>query len=558
MKKLLITFLSLAAILCLVLTACSKEKQGGKDDTAANDDENALVFQNEVKYAIVRADKCSKELSSAVAKFRTHLEDTFGYKFDINTDWSKDGKYDSSTFEILIGDTKYTETAQVKEALGDNDFAIVKKGNKIVITGIDDNATQDALNYFVNDMISFDGEKGVLMYAGNDFYYNKAEALSNFKINGVPLTDYSILCEKDNVESLSYARQVRDCFNSLFSYAPETKDVSKAGENNIIFSFSNHPSYTAADYMHYDIHVKGSDLIVSTGGYYSLERLLMNFTDTLFQNGIFDIDEDFRVSGNYFDAEEYKIDKNTDIRIVSANILAEYETWGSTIDVKYRTEIFAGNMNFYGADIIGVQEVSPHWLNFFKSEYNSPYKLLGKPSENTFTYILYNEETLEPIEFGYKDYSVKNNARARGIAYGVFKDKESGKIFAFGSTHWNGGDNDDCRKQLNEAAKVLNDLKAKYNCTIYCTGDFNSNEVTGVYKTFMELTDMEDTMYTTENRTNNYPSWHELGKEEFSYYSCDHIFASKGVRCVKYRTLVENSHIYASDHSWLCADIVLP
>ena len=169
MKKLLITFLSVAAILCLVLTACSKEKQGGKDDTAANDDENALVYQNEVKYAIVRADKCSKELSSAVAKFRTHLGDTFGYKFDINTDWSKDGKYDSTTYEILIGDTKYAETAQVKEALGDNDFAIVKKGNKIVITGIDDSATQNALNYFVNEMISFDGEKGVLMYAGSDF-----------------------------------------------------------------------------------------------------------------------------------------------------------------------------------------------------------------------------------------------------------------------------------------------------------------------------------------------------------------------------------------------------
>ena len=38
--------------------------------------------------------------------------------------------------------------------------------------------------------------------------------------------------------------------------------------------------------MNYNIHVENGNIIVSTGGYYSLERLLMNFADTLFAGGI--------------------------------------------------------------------------------------------------------------------------------------------------------------------------------------------------------------------------------------------------------------------------------
>ena len=558
MKKLLIALLSISAVICLVFAACASKNPNENKDGAEKPNDNTIIQNGKAMYTIVRADNCSKELTRAISELRNHIETLTGIDIDVATDWSKDEKYNSTTKEILVGNTKYAESTEAKNALGDNDFTITKNGNKIVIVGVDEQAVINALGYFRHNMISMDSEKGDLMYTGNDFHYNKAEAISNLKINSVPFADYKILCVKGNSESVEYANKARSSLSELLSYAPATEDVASAGENNIIFIFSNHPSYTAADYMHYDIHVDGSNLIVSTGGYYSLERLLMNFANTLFQNGIFDLKEDFRVSGNYFDAKEYDEPKGSDVRMISANILAEYDTWGSTIDVKYRTEIFAGNMNFYNADVIGIQEVSPYWVNFLRNEYNSPYKLLGKPSDSIFTYVLYNSETLEVVEYGYKDYSVKNNQRARGIAYGVFKDKESGKLFAFGSTHWNGGDNDDCRKQVNEAAKVLNDLKAKYNCTIYCTGDFNSNENTGVYKTFMELTAMEDTMYTTDNRTNNLPSWHELGKENFSVKSCDHVFASKGVKCLKFRTLVENSQIYASDHSWLCADIVLP
>jgi len=558
-NRILVIFLVIAAVL-FAITACSSPKKDNGKENSPKIDDNAIVNGNTAIYELVRPETCSKELTAAVLNVRSHIETLTGVELSIKTDWSKEGKYDSSTKEILIGDTKYNESIEAKAELGDNKFSIVKKDSKIVIVAIDEQSVISAINYFLSSLISHDAEKGILMYNGTDFHYNEQNAINNLKINGVLFSEFKIICQKNDQESIAYAHTVQQNLKEKLSYTLSTADVNDAGANNVIFIFSNHPSYTPADYMNYNIHVEGGNLIVSTGGYYSLERLLMNFADTLFTGGIFDMEDGFSVSGNYFDAKTYDIPKDADVRMISANILAEYADWGSTIDVKYRTEIFAGNMNFYNPDVIGIQECSPYWLSFLQTEFksNSPYKLLGKPSTNIFTYVVYNSERLEVLEFGYKDYSVKNNMRARGIAYGVFKDKESGKVFAFGSTHWNGGDNDDCRKQVDEAAKVLNDIKAKYKCTIYCTGDFNSNENTGVYKTFMELTAMEDTMYTTNNRTNNLPSWHELGKENFSVKSCDHIFASSGVRCVKFRTLVENSQIYASDHSWLCADIVLP
>lgn len=557
MKNKILAFILVLVAVCIAVTACAKKKNTIQDNQDKID-ENAIISQGEAIYTLVRPDNCSKNISQAVLNLRLDLKALTSTEIDINTDWNKEGKYDSTTKEILIGDTKYQESTDAKNELGDNQFSIVRKGNKIVIVAIDDESLLQALNYFSSELITYDAEKGDLMYLGTDFSYNEQNAIENLKVNGILLSQFKILCQKNDQESIAYAHTAQQSLKDKLSYTIATADVDDAGENNIIFSFSNHPAYSPADYMNYNIHVENGNIIVSTGGYYSLERLLMNFADTLFAGGIFDMNDGFSVSGNYFDAKAYPEPKDSDIRMISANILAEYADWGSDIDVKYRTEIFAGNMNFYNPDVIGVQECSPYWLNFLQTEFNSPYKLLGKPSSNIFTYVVYNADRLEVLEFGYKDYSVKNNMRARGIAYGVFKDKETGKTFVFASTHWNGGDNDDCKKQVAEASKIINDMKAKYNCTSYCTGDFNSNEKTSVYGTFMQNTNMEDTMYSTTNRTNNLASWHELGKENFSVNSCDHIFASKGVKCVAFRTLVENSQIYASDHSWLCADIVLP
>lgn len=557
MKKVLICFPLTVLLLLSVLISCSGNKsQVNTEDTVT---ENDISFNQNAIYSLVRSENASKDLVASITAFKNTIEEDFGVKLDLKTDWVKDGKYDSDTKEILIGDTKYSESEEVKSTVASDGFAIVKKGNKIVIIGCNDEYTSFALTYFLKKSLSYNAERGALMYSGQETNYSRAEAIQSLKICGTPVSDYSIVYKSGDAEAKEYAIKAQQNLKSMLSAELPIKESTAVGDKNIVFSFSGLPSYTAADYMHYDIHVENNDLIVSTGGYYSLERLLMNLADTVFQNGVFDIEEGFSSSGNYFDAANYPIAKDADLRIISANVLADLSGWGGeSINWKYRAEIFAGNMDFYDADVVGIQECSPSWLEFLQNGFNSPLKLLGKPSQNTFTYVLYNAERLEVLEYGYHDFSVKNNLRARGIAYGVFKDKESGKTFAFGSTHWNGGDNDDCKKQVNEAAKVLNDLKVKYNCSIYCTGDFNSNENTSVYKLFMQLTDMEDTMYTTTNRTNKLPSWHELGVENFSTLSCDHIFASKGVKCVKYRTLVENSQIYASDHSWLAADIILP
>lgn len=553
MKKIIFAIFCAVLLSSLLLTSCSNDKNGGKTEIKQN--ENSIVFEKQALYELVRPSSCSAELTQAVADFRSKLSSLTDAEFQIKDDFSRTGEYDSSTKEILIADTKYAETASVKEALGDNKFAIVKSENKIVIVGVDDKYVIIALNYFLNDL-KHEGEKGVHVMYNDDFYYNEQEAIQNLKINGVPFKDYTILYKELDRESLTYARSVRDDIEAKLSYKLETS--ATATDYNIIFSFSDHSSYVSADYMHYEIKLEGSDLIVSTGGYFSLEYLIPRFTDTLFQNGIFDIKENFCVSGTYLNAPEYTKPKNSDIRMISANILAEYESWNSTIDPKYRTEIFAGNMAFYDAEIIGIQECSPYWIKFLSKEYKSPYKMIEVPNDNVFTYILYNAEKLEVLEQGYKQFTNSTNPRARGIAYGVFKDKDTQKIFVFGSTHWNTGDDEIARSHANESAQILNSLKTKYNCSIYCVGDFNSSEPTNVYSSFMQMTDMEDTMYSTTNRTNKLASWHELGKEDFSFYSCDHIFASKGVRCVKFRTLAENYQIYASDHSWLCADIALP
>ncbi|MCQ2428321.1 MAG: MBL fold metallo-hydrolase [Clostridia bacterium] len=153
--SLLIAVLLLAGAVA-VLPAC--EKAGGDtttepESTSAPDTEPAptdnvikLVVDGEPQIAVIRADKSDTSSADvqAAMKIRTAIN---GYtekgQTKIDTDWSKDGKHDSSTLEILVGNTTYEETATGLGNVGYGDYAVKLVGNKILVLGY----TDDAISY---------------------------------------------------------------------------------------------------------------------------------------------------------------------------------------------------------------------------------------------------------------------------------------------------------------------------------------------------------------------------------------------------------------------------
>jgi endonuclease/exonuclease/phosphatase family metal-dependent hydrolase len=107
--------------------------------------------------------------------------------------------------------------------------------------------------------------------------------------------------------------------------------------------------------------------------------------------------------------------------------------------------------------------------------------------------------------------------------------------------------------QAAEVAAFVNEMKKTY--PVYTTGDFNNNEHTKVFKTYLESADIVDAMYAAEKRLNVAGSWHDWGKNTASSGSCDHITATKDSTVLKFETAMYNEQIWASDHAWLIADI---
>ena len=59
-----------------------------------------------------------------------------------------------------------------------------------------------------------------------------------------------------------------------------------------------------------------------------------------------------------------------------------------------------------------------------------------------------------------------------------------------------------------------------------------------------------------KKRLNKLGSWHTWGQLTSSAGSCDHItVTSKDTKVLQFETLIYNDQHYASDHSWLIADI---
>ena len=95
------------------------------------EDAKVIIDKGEVKYKIVRPDKATdKQFLSMVSNLCNNIYSQTEIFMDVTTDRSP---YDENAYEILIGDTSYPETAQLKAEVGPDDYKIKFIGNKIVI-----------------------------------------------------------------------------------------------------------------------------------------------------------------------------------------------------------------------------------------------------------------------------------------------------------------------------------------------------------------------------------------------------------------------------------------
>lgn len=321
----------------------------------------------------------------------------------------------------------------------------------------------------------------------------------------------------------------------------------------------------AAEYLCYSLFAEGSDLTLLAGGEFSAEAAIRRFSDEcITAKKVVTFSENLLLEGDAHDSEkDFPLSDGSSVRVMSCNVLAEWENFGGKIPVRLRSEIFFSALDGYAPSVIGVQEFSPAWFTAFEGyRARESFSVLSQTNparagEEYLTAILYRSDLLSASDYGFVPYEKSSNGRGCLMAWALFTCKESGKRFVFFNTHWDGQASVNGAVQCAQAIALIGELREKYNAPIICATDLNANEESELYRIFVEETSLKNVKYTAGEQVNDIGSWHDLGREAASTLSRDHVFATPDVKALRFETVIRNGQIFASDHSYLVADIVL-
>lgn len=258
--------------------------------------------------------------------------------------------------------------------------------------------------------------------------------------------------------------------------------------------------------------------------------------------------------------------KNTgDIRIMSSNLLVDYQSWGGT-PAKPRAKKYLALIDAYKPDVIGVQEFCENWYCAVNHNLPDGYKLINPLTTGLFlrmTAMIYNSDTLKLIESDTFSYEM-GDPRLRRVIWAVFEDKKTGRRFAVTNTHLDllrEGQYEELtnvmRSQRDELFNCIEELSERFDCLVFSTGDYNTAEDTPytkaadipeIYNSLAEK--LVDTKFVSKNQVcGSERNWLSL--------SYDHIFMKGNAEINSFCLMSYDYLTDMSDHYTIFADVVL-
>ena len=264
----------------------------------------------------------------------------------------------------------------------------------------------------------------------------------------------------------------------------------------------------------------------------------------------------------YADAAVKAQASNTDIRVMSANLQAEFASWTSNNVAPAATSTrvlkLKELMNRYAPTVIGAQEVSPSWYTAFNSLDTSKWGWLTESDAAGYSYynfvpnrglalntILYRKDLLTLKEHGVIAYDTRSNGQC--IVWAVFNVNATNKQFIVLSSHWTPGSDKASERnaQATQLAREVKTLRSKYADTIIATGDFNCKADSTAFSNFVTKSKSADSGLSA------------LTRDDTSA-KIDHITATKDATIRYYTVAYEaNGSMKISDHPFMVADIQL-
>ena len=570
MKKILISILCL--LCCASLVACNF---GKKDEQTNNETVKSLVLISNggSAYSLIYPSGSTGEDMVAVLDFQNLFASRTSVSLDSTDDFLKAGEMREESCKILVGQTNYSLSRTAYEDLRYHDFRILTDETCIAIAAYSKEGYSAALQWLEQNVIS-SYSNGELKMESTDVMQSviKEYPISKWTIGGNELKNYKIVYADgiDRTQILLLRNEIAKKSGWFLEVSSDKDAAPEAYE--ILIGDTNRPETASVEVpaLNYVAKTVNGKLVVKWGGLHSYELLIKNLGSVVIpdMNKVI-MGEDYETFGDFYDdPNNVQKAKDANIRIMDANVLAQLKDYND-IEAGFafdrRLEIFFSALDFYDPTVVGLQEFCKNWYEGIQRYQNiDKWEILkfqnpNLSSEFVLSTIMYRKDLLTLVDSGMTYYSAFNNGRCRCITWAVLRDNATGKEFCFVSTHWDGGngeidgETENTWVQVNELSAFVKEMAEKY--PVFTTGDFNRNEYTNAFKTYLSNINSVDAMYGAQQRLNKLGSYHGWGKDTPSAGSCDHITATKDVTVLKFETLVYNQQIYASDHAWLMADI---
>lgn len=554
-------------MLTSVFTACN-----GEGETTTEASETTDVVETEAPapatiklteggkalYNIVRPDE-SETAYDIAKKLAEDLKGATGMTFNHTTDFiSWNTVRDPEAYEILLGYTNYDETAEVMKDLKYYDYAIVIRGHKIIITAYTDASLKKAVTYFRNNMLPLiaqgeDGDYTINLF--DDYIYRGKYNVESVTLDGNPLANYTVVYGKSTPSGEAAAQKVVEVLASATGiYLPIKSDKEAETECEILVGKTNRAASAGSDVvpnLSYNVSLQSGKLVFDCRSLQTAEAAVRKLYGSKMSSGAnIELTSGALCSGTLLTETDFPMTAGSDIRIVTYNVLTE--KWGGT-ETSARAEVFGAFLDVYKPDVVGVQELCEQWRKYLPNHLGD-YKLIGTVREDkgwSYSAIVYNAAKYEVLAQGCETYSYHASAECRNMSWAVFLDPKTGVKFAFISTHWDFGTEDNKQKmrkvQAEEMTKKIEELGATHNCPVIITGDFNCNNTSDSYNYFMSINGMVNALTDSEYYYNSKGT-----------SSIDFVMITKGDGVFKgYRKLLDNGLETLSDHKANLADIDL-
>lgn len=203
-----------------------------------------IVKGGESDYIIIYSRTASAEEKAAATALRDAIEEKTGVKLKLETD-----SFSDKPNQILVGATNRDATAEVLDSIREKDFAIAYREGRVIVTGGNEAATTRAVNYFIENYIN-EKRSRVTVYT-NDYINEFDYMLGELKVDGTPLTDYTIIYPADapKLDKVVYytAINLQDFFmNNAGIKLNVRSDAAGETANEILVGNTNRTASTAA------------------------------------------------------------------------------------------------------------------------------------------------------------------------------------------------------------------------------------------------------------------------------------------------------------------------